>query len=153
MAQQLHGFKQCNNRAFNNITISKQLHSHKQDQYHSNIEYQGTHGGIGLNISIQSTNFPSHDLIMEIVRKLFFHEFKQTSGLELGSWPKEIHTWFTTPVIPKSKEWLVVNCVKNVTMSILLGFYIFKGERLKDNYIKFYKSSTCIAMQKPRHGW
>jgi hypothetical protein len=42
--------------------------------------------------------------------------------------------------------------VKNVTMSILLGFYIFRREMLRDNYIKFYKSSTCIAMQKPRHG-
>jgi hypothetical protein len=39
--------------------------------------------------------------------------------------------------IPKSKEWLVVNCVKNAMMLILLGFYIFKGERLKNNYIEF----------------
>jgi hypothetical protein len=27
--------------------------------------------------------------------------------------------------------------VKNAMMLILLGFYIFKGERLKNNYIEF----------------
>jgi len=39
-------------------------------------------------------------------------------------------------IIPKSHEWLIVNCVVNVVRTILLGFYIFQGERMHDDYIK-----------------
>ncbi len=38
--------------------------------------------------------------------------------------------------------------VINVTKGVLLGFYIFRGERLKDDYIRFCKPGTCMAMQK-----
>ncbi len=31
---------------------------------------------------------------------------------------------------------------------VLLSFYIFKGERQRDDYIKLYKPCTCIAMHK-----
>jgi len=31
---------------------------------------------------------------------------------------------------------------------VLPNFYIFKRERLKDDYIKFYKPNICMAMQK-----
>jgi hypothetical protein len=41
--------------------------------------------------------------------------------------------------IPRSKEWLMVNCVVNVTRNYLLGFYIFKSEWIRDNYIKMCK--------------
>jgi hypothetical protein len=33
--------------------------------------------------------------------------------------------------IPKSKEALIVNCAINVVERFLLGFYIFRGEKLK----------------------
>jgi len=39
-------------------------------------------------------------------------------------------------IIPKSHEWLIVNCVVNVVRTILLGFYIFQGKRMHDDYIK-----------------
>jgi len=35
----------------------------------------------------------------------------------------------------KSKEWLIVNCVVNATETSLLGFYIFRGERIHNDYI------------------
>jgi hypothetical protein len=50
--------------------------------------------------------------------------------------------------IPKSREWLIVNCVINAVGGILLSFYIFKGERLRDDYKRLYKLGTCMAMQK-----
>jgi hypothetical protein len=49
--------------------------------------------------------------------------------------------------MPKSQKWLMINCVVNVVGSILFGFYVFKGERLRDNYIQHYKPRTCMAMQ------
>jgi hypothetical protein len=48
---------------------------------------------------------------------------------------------------PKSKEWLIVNYVVNVTGTTLLGFYIFRREKIRDNYIQVYKPRTCMAMQ------
>jgi hypothetical protein len=36
----------------------------------------------------------------------------------------------------------------NVTRFVLLRLYIFRGERLWDDYIKFYKLGICMAMQK-----
>jgi len=51
-------------------------------------------------------------------------------------------------IIPKSKEWLTINCVVNATKSSLLRFYIFRGEKLKDDYIKHYRTRTCMAMQR-----
>ncbi len=50
-------------------------------------------------------------------------------------------------VIPKSREWLIVNCVVNVIGTTLPGFYIFRGERICDDYIQLYKPRTCMAMQ------
>jgi hypothetical protein len=51
-------------------------------------------------------------------------------------------------IIPKSWEWLTINYAINFVGGVLLGFYIFKGERLKDDYIKLYKPSTWMVMQK-----
>jgi hypothetical protein len=48
--------------------------------------------------------------------------------------------------IPKSHEWLIVNYVINVVGKFLPGFYNFKGERLRNNYMKFWKLGTCMAM-------
>jgi hypothetical protein len=50
--------------------------------------------------------------------------------------------------IPKSWEWLIINCVVNVANGSLLSFYIFRSERLKYNYINLYKLSTYMVMQK-----
>jgi hypothetical protein len=54
-------------------------------------------------------------------------------------------------IIPKSWEWLTTNYAINVVGGFLPGFYIFKGKRLKDDYIKLYKPNTCMVMQK-KHG-
>jgi hypothetical protein len=51
-------------------------------------------------------------------------------------------------IIPKSQEWLTINCATNDTGDVLLGFYIFRGERLRDDYINFCKLGTCMEMQK-----
>jgi hypothetical protein len=53
--------------------------------------------------------------------------------------------------IPKSREWSTINCVMNVAKGVLLRFYIFKGEKLQDDDIKFCKLGTCMLMQK-KHG-
>ncbi len=50
--------------------------------------------------------------------------------------------------IPKSQEWLIVNYTINATKGVLLSFYIFKGERLKYDYIRLCKPGTCMTMQK-----
>lgn len=42
---------------------------------------------------------------------------------------KELPTCYGT--IAKSKEWLITNCVVNVVKGYVLGFRIFKGERIK----------------------
>jgi len=47
----------------------------------------------------------------------------------------------------RSREWLMVNCVVNVIRDCLLGFYIFKGGRIRDDYIILCKANTCMAMQ------
>jgi hypothetical protein len=38
--------------------------------------------------------------------------------------------------------------VINATKGVLFGFYIFRGERVKDDYTRLCKPSTCMAMQK-----
>jgi hypothetical protein len=45
-------------------------------------------------------------------------------------------------IIPKSKEWMTVNCVVNAKGTTLLGFYTFRR-----NYIQLSKLGTCKAMQ------
>jgi len=50
-------------------------------------------------------------------------------------------------IIPKNLEWLTINYVGNATPS----FYIYKSERLMDDYIKIYKPSIYMAM-KIEHG-
>jgi hypothetical protein len=49
--------------------------------------------------------------------------------------------------IPKSQEWLPINYVINIARLALPRFHIFRGKRLKDDYIKLCKSGTCMAMQ------
>jgi hypothetical protein len=39
---------------------------------------------------------------------------------------------------------LDVNYAVNVIGGVLHGFYIFRGERLKDNYIKLYKLTKYL---------
>ncbi len=54
--------------------------------------------------------------------------------------------------IPRSWEWLIINCVVKVIRGVLLGLKKFKGEKLQDDYTKFCKLGTYMAMQK-KHGW
>jgi hypothetical protein len=49
-------------------------------------------------------------------------------------------------IIPKSKEWLTINCVVNVARTTLPRFYIFRREKIRDDYIQLYKPRTCMAM-------
>jgi len=49
--------------------------------------------------------------------------------------------------IPKSKVWLIINYVINVVGTTLLGFYIFRRERICDGYIQRYRLGTCMVMQ------
>jgi hypothetical protein len=53
--------------------------------------------------------------------------------------------------IPKSQEWLIVNYAINVAEGVILGFYIFEGEKLRDDYIRLCKPSTCTSMQKKKN--
>ncbi len=39
----------------------------------------------------------------------------------------------------------------NVTCGFLLRFYIFKGERLQDDYIRLCNPRTCMIM--PKKAW
>jgi hypothetical protein len=48
--------------------------------------------------------------------------------------------------IPKSKEWMIVNCAINVVGSIFHGFYIFKGERIRKDYIQQCMPGFHMAM-------
>jgi hypothetical protein len=50
--------------------------------------------------------------------------------------------------IPKSREWMIVNCAVNVVGGVPLGFYIFKGQRIKKDYIQQCKPKSCMTMQK-----
>jgi hypothetical protein len=49
--------------------------------------------------------------------------------------------------IPKSKEWLTINCVVDVIGTSLPRFYIFKRKKIHDDYIQLCKLGTCMAMQ------
>jgi hypothetical protein len=52
---------------------------------------------------------------------------KQENNHEQRFLQNEVHTMCTT-IIPKSKEWIIINCVVNVEGTTFLGFYIFKGD-------------------------
>jgi len=54
--------------------------------------------------------------------------------------------------IPKSKEWMTINYVINVVGGIFFSFYIFKGEKIRNDYIQQCKPRSCMEMQK-KHGW
>ncbi len=49
--------------------------------------------------------------------------------------------------IPKSRELLIINCVINAARTTLPWFYIFKGKRIRSDYIQLRKPRTCMAMQ------
>jgi hypothetical protein len=55
------------------------------------------------------------------------------------------HQMYNT--IHKSKEWLIINCVINVFGTLVPRFYIFKRERICDDYIQLCKLSISMAMQ------
>jgi hypothetical protein len=50
--------------------------------------------------------------------------------------------------IPKSREWMIVNCAINAIRGIHHGFYIFKCERIREDYIQECKPRSYMAMQK-----
>ncbi len=49
--------------------------------------------------------------------------------------------------IPRSKEWLTINYVVNAAKGSFPRFYIFKGKRIRHDYIKHSKSRTIMVMQ------
>jgi hypothetical protein len=50
-------------------------------------------------------------------------------------------------IIPKFWEWLTINCAVNATPN----FYMYRSEKLKDDYIKIYKPNIYMVM-KIKHG-
>jgi hypothetical protein len=42
----------------------------------------------------------------------------------------------------------MINYVINDVKGVLHDFYIFTGEKLRDDYTKFYKPNICMVMQK-----
>ncbi len=50
--------------------------------------------------------------------------------------------------IPKSCEWLIVNCEIIVVVGVLPRFNIFRGDKLQDDYIKLFKPWIYMANQK-----
>jgi len=78
------------------------------------------------------------------------HGSKQGDNLGQRFWQERVHTMFIGP-IPKSRVWFTVNCVVNATEGSMLKFYLFRGERMKEDYIRHYKSKTCMTMQSK--GW
>jgi hypothetical protein len=48
----------------------------------------------------------------------------------------------------RSKEWLIINCVVDVAQTSLPSWYIFRGKKFINDYIKHCKTRTCMAMQK-----
>lgn len=69
---------------------------------------------------------------------------------------KVVAKWSFTQVyniVIKSKEWLKMNYIIIIVGKVLPTFYIFKEEKLCDDYIKNWKSRTCMAMQKTMDGF
>jgi len=52
--------------------------------------------------------------------------------------------------IPKSREWKTINYIINVARGVFPNFYIFKGERIRKDYIQQCKPRSCMAMQKKK---
>ncbi len=50
--------------------------------------------------------------------------------------------------IPKSKEGVTMNCAINALRGFLPTFYIFRGEKLQEDYIKDYKLGIGMEMHK-----
>jgi hypothetical protein len=45
-----------------------------------------------------------------------------------------------------------INYVVSATRGVLPKFCIFRGERLRDDYIRLYKPNTYMVMPKKKHG-
>ena len=61
-------------------------------------------------------------------------------------WTKEstrsVHT-----LLPNEREWLIVLTCINAAGQHIPGFYIFRGKRIRDNYIRFCEDGAAMAMQ------
>ena len=55
---------------------------------------------------------------------------------------RSVHT-----LLPNKWEWLTVLTCINATDFHILGFYIFRGKRTMDNYIRFCEDEAAMAMQ------
>ena len=55
---------------------------------------------------------------------------------------RSVHT-----LLPNEREWLtLLTCINAVGFHIP-GFYIFRGKRIRDNYIRFCEDVAAMAMQ------
>ncbi len=77
-------------------------------------------------------------------RILMKHASKQEDNQEQGFGKCGSQHVYNT--IPKSREWLTINYVVNVVGTTLPRFYIFRGEKICDDYIQFCKLGTYMAM-------
>ena len=50
-------------------------------------------------------------------------------------------------IMPNECEWLTVLTCINTTGHSIPGFYIFKGKRIRENYIRFCEDGASMAMQ------
>ena len=55
---------------------------------------------------------------------------------------RSVHT-----LLPNEREWLTVLTCINATDLHIPGFYIFRGKRIRDNYIRFCEDGVAMAMQ------
>ena len=55
---------------------------------------------------------------------------------------RSIHTF-----LHNEREWLTVFTCINAIRQHILGFYIFRGKRIRDNYIRFCEDGAAMTMQ------
>jgi hypothetical protein len=72
------------------------------------------------------------------------HVFKQGNNLVLEFWPNEM---FTTPYLIHGND-LTINFVVNAASVAFPAFYVFKGSKRREDYIKLCRLKTCMAKQK-----
>jgi hypothetical protein len=74
-------------------------------------------------------------------------EFKQVDKTKVRV-PAKHGSQQVYKTIPKSRERFTMNCGANIVKGFLLAFYIFKGGKLQQDYIKDYKPSTLYGNAK-----
>jgi hypothetical protein len=128
------------------------------------MEYLATIGGIGSNVETQklildklkhwrSTKHkgtPNSCIFFYIDFKTLYNQHNYSLDHIWNFDETKIQTskQYGTKVLARRGSNVAINCAIKTTRSGLPGFYIRRGKSLRDDYIKLYKPSTCMAMQK-----